>query len=178
MAIKCSVWDKLKTLNECSAVAISNLAKLLTHLFIEKGLPISTLKVNIENVSEITSSTKTMLNLFSTIVEEVIKGMHFNVFFILQLVQFGELDKVTLRFIRQILLGILLHKNQETCLEVFAKLGLSNNLKMFKESLRLFIHHFLLKNLKAGTIPEEQSSLLEERAKLVENILLNKKSSI
>lgn len=46
MTIKYSVWDKLKALTECSATQLSNLAKLLTHLFLEKGLSISTLKVN------------------------------------------------------------------------------------------------------------------------------------
>lgn len=45
MTIKCSVWDKLKALKEHSTMQLSNLAKLLTHLFIEKALPISTLKV-------------------------------------------------------------------------------------------------------------------------------------
>lgn len=45
MTIKCSVWDKLKALTECSANQLANLSKLLIHLFLEKGLPISTLKV-------------------------------------------------------------------------------------------------------------------------------------
>ncbi|KAJ8969084.1 hypothetical protein NQ317_016329 [Molorchus minor] len=103
MTIKYSVWDKLKSLSDHSGSQISNLAKLLAHLFIEKGLPISTLKV----------------------------------------VQFSELDKITLRFMRQTLLGILLHKETEDCLSVFEKVAQSDKLKMFRESLRLFIHHFL-----------------------------------
>lgn len=46
MTIKCSVWDKLKALTDHSTLQLSNLAKLLTHLFMEKALPISTLKVS------------------------------------------------------------------------------------------------------------------------------------
>lgn len=45
MAIKCSTWNKLKALQNCSGDQIANLAKLLIHLFLEKGLPITTLKV-------------------------------------------------------------------------------------------------------------------------------------
>lgn len=46
MTIKYSIWDKLKALKDHSATQISHLAKLLSHLFVEKGLPISTLKVH------------------------------------------------------------------------------------------------------------------------------------
>ncbi|CAH0564818.1 unnamed protein product [Brassicogethes aeneus] len=138
MTIKYSVWHKLKVLNDHSGSQISNLAKLLTHLFIEKGLPISTLKI----------------------------------------VQFSELDKITLRFIRQILLGILLHHDLESVQGVFEKVAQSEKLKMFRESLRLFIHHFLLRNLKADTIGEVQKSLLESRAKMVEKILMAKEGKV
>ncbi|XP_017771017.1 PREDICTED: nucleolar MIF4G domain-containing protein 1 homolog [Nicrophorus vespilloides] len=131
MTIKYSVWDKLKGLTECSAKQISNLAKMLTHLFLEKGLSISTLKV----------------------------------------VQFGDLDKITLRFMRQILIGILLFEDVEQMKEVFTNVAQSEKLKMFRESLRLFVHHFLLKNIKSDAVDDSQRSLLEERASIVEKIL-------
>ncbi|CAH1116121.1 unnamed protein product [Phaedon cochleariae] len=134
MTIKYSVWDKLKTLTDHSGSQLSNLAKLLIHLFMEKGLPISTLKI----------------------------------------VQFGELDKITLRFMRQILLGILLHPDVESCLSIFSKVSQSDKLKLFRESLRLFIHHFLLSNLKSDKIPEDHKELLESRAKIVERVLISK----
>lgn len=43
--IKFAIWDKLKALKGSSAKRITNLAKLLSHLFLGKGLPLSTLKV-------------------------------------------------------------------------------------------------------------------------------------
>ncbi|KAJ8931819.1 hypothetical protein NQ314_015215 [Rhamnusium bicolor] len=138
MTIKCSIWDKLKSLDDHSGSQISNLAKMLTHLFLEKGLPISTLKI----------------------------------------VQFSELDKVTLRFMRQILLGILLHKDEDSCLSVFENVAQSDKLKLFRESLRLFIHHFLLKNLKLGETHEHEKSLLEIRAKMVERVLMSKEGKM
>ncbi|XP_030758082.1 nucleolar MIF4G domain-containing protein 1 homolog [Sitophilus oryzae] len=138
MTIKYSVWDKLKTLNDHSGGQISNLAKLLTYLFLEKGLSISTLKI----------------------------------------VEFGELDKITLRFMRQILLGVLLHTDLESVQGVFDKVARSDKLKMFRESLRLFIHHFLLKNLKSEAVPEDQRKELQQRCKMVEKILMAKESRV
>lgn len=150
MTIKYSVWDKLKALKDCSGTQLSNLAKLLTHLFLEKGLPISILKV------------RKFLNV----------NYHLFSCYFFQIVQFSELDKITLRFVRQILLGLLLCEDIEQCCGVFEKVALSDKLKMFRESLRLFIHHFLLKNLKIGAVSEENKLLLEQRAKIVEKVLM------
>lgn len=91
-----------------------------------------------------------------------------------QIVHFSELDKVTQRFLRQILIGIILHEDVESCHEVFAKVSSSDKLKMFRESLRLFIHHFLLKNIKTDVISDDHKTLLKERAKLVEKLLASK----
>ncbi|GBP49521.1 Nucleolar MIF4G domain-containing protein 1 homolog [Eumeta japonica] len=44
LSIQYSVWDKIKELETLSKQVISNLAQFLTHLFIEKGLPLSVLK--------------------------------------------------------------------------------------------------------------------------------------
>ncbi|XP_025829222.1 nucleolar MIF4G domain-containing protein 1 homolog [Agrilus planipennis] len=131
MIIKYSVWDKLKALSECSGAQLSNMAKLLMHLFLEKGLPISTLKI----------------------------------------MQFSELDKITLRFVRQILLGILLCEDLEQCLQVFEKVSQGEKLKLFRESIRLFIKHFLLRNLKVNNVSDDQKNLLEERANLIDKML-------
>ncbi|KAF5270160.1 hypothetical protein FQR65_LT05640 [Abscondita terminalis] len=131
MTIKFSIWDKLKALGECSGVQLSNLAKLLTHLFLEKGLPISTLKI----------------------------------------VQFSELDKISLRFIRQILIGILLCDDEDACKGVFTNVAQSEKLKLFRESLKLFIQHFLVKNLKSDAIPDNKKSLLIDRANVINGIL-------
>lgn len=87
------------------------------------------------------------------------------------MIEFGELDKITLRFIRQILLGILLCEETDNCVAVFEKVAQSDKLKMFKESLRLFIHHFLLKNLKTDKVPEENKNLLKVRSEIVEKML-------
>jgi nucleolar MIF4G domain-containing protein 1 len=83
---------------------------------------------------------------------------------------------VTLRFIRQILLGILLHEDPDVCKEVFNKVGQSEKLKLFRESLRLFLHHFLLRNLNSQSISNEKKEMLQQRVKLVEKLLTGKES--
>lgn len=90
---------------------------------------------------------------------------------VFQIVQFSELDKLSLRFIRQILIGILLCEDQNACQAVFINVAQSEKLKMFRESLKLFIQHFLVRNLKLSTISVDEKELLNERSKLIDNIL-------
>lgn len=88
-----------------------------------------------------------------------------------------ELDKLTMRLIRQIMLGILLHENEETCLDVFGRISLSPKLQTFRESLRLFINHFLVKNIDA-TENVQQSELLKKRTEIVDKILITRESKL
>lgn len=94
------------------------------------------------------------------------------------MVQFIELDKLTMRLIRQIMLGILLHENEEVCLEVFGRISLSPKLQTFRESLRLFINHFLVKNTSANENLQKQSELLNKRAEWVDKILSTRESKL
>lgn len=92
------------------------------------------------------------------------------------MIQFTELDKLTMRLIRQIMLGILLHENEDACLEVFGRISLSPKLQTFRESLRLFINHFLVKNIGAVENLQKQSELLNKRAEWVDKILSGRES--
>lgn len=86
--------------------------------------------------------------------------------------QFADLTKATLRLMRQILLAVLLHKRWQTCLEVFQRVAVSRKLHLFREGLRLFINHFLVKNAdKNAILSEEQKTLLLERASAVDKTL-------
>ncbi|KAG5346636.1 NOM1 protein, partial [Acromyrmex charruanus] len=97
---------------------------------------------------------------------------------VLKVIQFMELDKLTMRLVRQIMLGILLHENEEACLEVFGKISLSPKLQTFRESLRLFISHFLVKNVCAAENLQEHSELLKKRAGLVDKLLSTRESKL
>lgn len=137
MILQYSIWDKLKMLNDFNHNQLHNLAKLLTHLFLEKGLPLSVLKV----------------------------------------IEFGELDNPTMRLLRQLMLGILLYKNTEVCLQVFERVAVSNKLRTLREGLRLFISHFLMKNADDKTLPKGELQKLKERADQADKILCGKNIS-
>lgn len=94
------------------------------------------------------------------------------------MIQFTELDKLTMRLVRQIMLGILLHENGEVCLEVFERISQSPKLQTFRESLRLFINHFLVKNICATENLQKQSVLLQKRVELVDTILNTRESKV
>ncbi|XP_049775257.1 nucleolar MIF4G domain-containing protein 1 isoform X2 [Schistocerca cancellata] len=136
MITQCAVWDKLKELSRLSQFQVPNLAQLLIHLFINKGLPLSTLKV----------------------------------------INFGEVNKATVHLLRQILLGILLHESQDNMQEVFCRVSLSPKLQMFRESMRIFIKHFVLRN--SMSLPTSQLTLLNQRAEVVDRILSTNMSKI
>ncbi|XP_011313367.1 nucleolar MIF4G domain-containing protein 1 isoform X2 [Fopius arisanus] len=131
MTLQYLIWDKLKALEGYSNIQLRNFAKFLSHLFLEKGLPLSVLKV----------------------------------------VEFGQLDKPTMRLLRQIMLNLLMSDNTEKCLEAFQRISASSQLQIFREGLGLFISHFLLKNADVKALSEKQLQMLRERVGLVDRIL-------
>lgn len=89
---------------------------------------------------------------------------------VLKVIEFGELDKLTLRLVRQIVLGLLM--GQETvCRQVFERIAPSAKLKAFKDSLRLFMHHFLLKDGTKSGVADEQMKLLRSRIGIADKAL-------
>ncbi|CAD6227674.1 GSCOCG00001354001-RA-CDS [Cotesia congregata] len=136
MTLQYSLWDKFRELDDLNKVQLNNLAKFLTHLFVEKGLALSVLKV----------------------------------------ISFAELDKQTMKLVRQIMLGILLHDDVEACTHAFERISLAPQLQNLREGLRLFISYFLAKYAEAQKLPEKSVKRLKERTELVEKILYGRSS--
>lgn len=84
--------------------------------------------------------------------------------------QFSEMDKACVRLLRQVLLSVLLSDSTECLVAVFSRVSRPEKLHMFRESLRLFMHHFLLRN--ASDLPSDQAVVLKERVKLAETALV------
>ncbi|XP_001657307.2 nucleolar MIF4G domain-containing protein 1 homolog [Aedes aegypti] len=97
---------------------------------------------------------------------------------VLKVIEFAEIDKVTLRVVRQIMLGILLLEDENKCLQVFNRIAPSFKLKGFKDSLRLFLHHFLLKGSDKSSVPEEQLQLLQQRIRMADRMLDTSESRV
>ena len=92
----------------------------------------------------------------------------------LKVVDLAEIDKVNLRLMRQIMLGLLLMEDENKCLQVFSRISASFKLKAFKDGIRLFMHHFLARgssSANSNSLPEEQVQLLQERIKQADELL-------
>ncbi|MBN3275297.1 NOM1 protein, partial [Polyodon spathula] len=86
---------------------------------------------------------------------------------VLKIIEFSELDKPKVRFLRQLLSKLLCETESEELKDIFGRISGIPKLGMLREGLKLFITHFLLKNaLSLGTA--EQASLLKERAGVAE----------
>ena len=86
----------------------------------------------------------------------------------LQVINFAEVDRVTVRFLRQVLLGVLL-TDSEDFQQAFQRITVSSKLRLFREGIRIFIHHFLLRNM--SSLPRQDMDTLQVRAKMADKIL-------
>ncbi|EMP34219.1 Nucleolar MIF4G domain-containing protein 1 [Chelonia mydas] len=82
-----------------------------------------------------------------------------------QVVEFSELDKPKVHFLRQVLYILLIKTDLEELTSIFGRLTDNPKLGMLREGLKLFLSHFFLKNVQAHKSAEE-ASLLKERVEL------------
>ncbi|KAF7475246.1 hypothetical protein GHT09_013935 [Marmota monax] len=92
---------------------------------------------------------------------------------ILKVVEFSELDKPRVHFLRRVLTMLLMETEVEDLGLIFARVSENPKLGMLREGLKLFIGHFLLKNVQAHQSPEE-GSVLRQRASLATRSLQGK----
>uniref|UniRef100_A0A8C8WKE0 Nucleolar MIF4G domain-containing protein 1 n=1 Tax=Panthera leo TaxID=9689 RepID=A0A8C8WKE0_PANLE len=84
---------------------------------------------------------------------------------ILKVVEFSELDKPRVRFLRKVLYMLLMETEVEDLASIFARVADSPKLGTLREGLKLFISHFLVKSVQTHASAEE-ASVLRERADL------------
>lgn len=102
----------------------------------------------------------------------------------LKVVEYVEMDKVKLKFLKKILTGILLQKDEENLQEIFIKPSLSEKLGLFRESLRLFLNHFMLQSSITTSdgsevksdLSTEEMKMMKKRVKLAERCMTLGKS--
>ncbi|XP_042639328.1 nucleolar MIF4G domain-containing protein 1 [Orycteropus afer afer] len=94
---------------------------------------------------------------------------------ILKVIEFSELDKPRVHFLRKVLYMLLMETEVEDLVLIFGRVSDNPKLGMLREGLKLFISHFLLKNAQAHKSAEE-ANLLKERADLATKSLQGKSS--
>ncbi|XP_051008184.1 LOW QUALITY PROTEIN: nucleolar MIF4G domain-containing protein 1 [Acomys russatus] len=92
---------------------------------------------------------------------------------VLKVVEFSELDKPRVHFLRRVLTALLMETEEEDLGLIFSRVSDNPKLGMLREGLKLFISHFLLKHTQAHQSAEE-ASLLRERAGLASKSLQGK----
>ncbi|XP_010005353.1 PREDICTED: nucleolar MIF4G domain-containing protein 1 [Chaetura pelagica] len=96
---------------------------------------------------------------------------------VLKVIEFSELDKPKVRFLRQVLSTLLIKTDAEELTDIFVRLSDNPKLGLLREGLKLFLNHFLLKNAQAQKSAEEVS-LLKERVELATKALQAKESKL
>ncbi|KAM7120777.1 nucleolar MIF4G domain-containing protein 1 isoform 3-T3 [Molossus nigricans] len=89
---------------------------------------------------------------------------------ILKVIEFSELDKPRVHFLRKVLYMLLMETEVEDLGLLFARVSDNPQLGVLREGLKLFISHFLLKSAQARHSAEE-AGLLRERAELATKAL-------
>nr|XP_036855260.1 nucleolar MIF4G domain-containing protein 1 isoform X4 [Manis javanica] len=92
---------------------------------------------------------------------------------ILKVVEFSELDKPRVHFLREVLYILLMETEVEDLGLIFARVSDNPKLGMLREGLKLFISHFLVKGVQAHRGAEE-AGVLRERADLTTKALQGK----
>jgi len=95
---------------------------------------------------------------------------------LLQVIHLAEVDHITVRFLRQVLLEVLLTDSKEDFQQAFQRVTLSPKLRLFQEGIRIFIHHFLLRNM--SSLPQQDMETLQSRAKMADKILSTAESKV
>ncbi|XP_027504224.1 nucleolar MIF4G domain-containing protein 1 [Corapipo altera] len=89
---------------------------------------------------------------------------------VLKVIEFSELDKPKVRFLRQVLSTLLIKADAEELTDIFMRVSDNPKLGMLREGLKLFLTHFLLKHAQAQKSAEE-ASLIKERVELATKAL-------
>ncbi|XP_063308738.1 nucleolar MIF4G domain-containing protein 1 [Pelobates fuscus] len=113
---------------------------------------------DLENLKSTTFSN--LINLLTHLIKS--KSLPLSIF---KVIEFSELDKIRVSFLRQVLYKLLTDADVEELAEIFGKVSENAKLGMLREGLKLFITHFLLKNIRAQRSAEE-AELLIQRADL------------
>jgi nucleolar MIF4G domain-containing protein 1 len=92
---------------------------------------------------------------------------------VLKVIEFSQIEKTTLRFLRQVMLGLLLIE-EDKFHQIFEKIVSNGKLNPFKDQLRLFNKVFLMKDESKLNVSDEQMAKLKERIQLADKFLMVK----
>ncbi|KAL3832507.1 hypothetical protein ACJMK2_024144 [Sinanodonta woodiana] len=90
-------------------------------------------------------------------------------------ISFGTLEKPMVHLLKQILTDLLLNYPDSIVEAVFQRIALLDKLRLLHEGLRLFMHHFLLRQKNKDG---QKNPLLQERVEIADRILSNARTTM
>ncbi|OCT75500.1 nucleolar MIF4G domain-containing protein 1 [Xenopus laevis] len=96
---------------------------------------------------------------------------------IFKTIEFSELDKIKVSFLRQVLNQLLMDLEAEDLVQIFGKVSENPKLGILREGLKLFLTHFLLKGAREQK-GKEDSDVLIQRVDLAVRALQSKENRL
>ncbi|KAH8379577.1 hypothetical protein KR009_005789 [Drosophila setifemur] len=125
-----------------------------------------------DRINDIESLSKAQIRNLAGFLHQVIlsAGLQLSV---LKVVDFMQLDKLSFYFMKEVMMQLLLAPDERAIFQSFERVAKNQKLQQFKQSIRLFLQHFLLQEeelakLKMG---EEQQVLLRQRVDYLDKML-------
>ncbi|EDW18323.2 nucleolar MIF4G domain-containing protein 1 homolog [Drosophila mojavensis] len=121
-----------------------------------------------DRINDIESLSKIQIRNFASFLQQLIlsSGLQLSV---LKVVDFMQLHKLSFYFMREIMTRLLLSSEESQLYQAFERITKNSKLQQFKQSIRLFMQHFMLEKLEDHK--EEQQQLLRQRIEHLDKLL-------
>ncbi|XP_017070780.1 nucleolar MIF4G domain-containing protein 1 homolog [Drosophila eugracilis] len=125
-----------------------------------------------DRINDIEKLSKPQIRNLASFLQQVIlaAGLQLSV---LKVVDFMQLDKLSFYFMKEVMVRLLLAPDESQVYQTFERVAKNTKLQQFKQSVRLFLQHFLLKEdqLDKLKLKEEDQQLLQQRVDHLDKLL-------
>ncbi|XP_017022817.1 nucleolar MIF4G domain-containing protein 1 homolog [Drosophila kikkawai] len=125
-----------------------------------------------DRINDIESLSKPQIRNLASFLQQLIlsAGLQLSV---LKVVDFMQLDKLSFFFMKEVMVRLLLAPDEREIYQTFERVAKNTKLQQFKQSVRLFLQHFLLKGeqLEKLKLKEEEQQLLQQRVDHLDKLL-------
>ncbi|XP_017057792.1 nucleolar MIF4G domain-containing protein 1 homolog [Drosophila ficusphila] len=125
-----------------------------------------------DRINDIEKLSKPQIRNLASFLQQVIlaAGLQLSV---LKVVDFMQLDKLSFYFMKEVMVRLLLAPDEREVYQTFERVAKNPKLQQFKQSVRLFLQHFLLKpdQLEKLKLKEEEQQLLQQRVDHLDKLL-------
>jgi len=125
-----------------------------------------------DRINDIEKLSRPQIRNLASFLQQVIlaAGLQLSV---LKVVDFMQLDKLSFYFMKEVMVRLLLAPDEREVYQTFERVAKNTKLQQFKQSVRLFLQHFLLKEdqLEKLKLKEEEQQLLKQRVDHLDKLL-------